>query len=779
MDEQHVKSVFFRLAGLAPSLRRAEFDAICGDDAEFRGRLERLLAWSDQARTMSDEPTVSTVETDSGPPAEWPLPPAPLSLRPEQVLGRYTLVRLIDKGGMGEVWAAEQDQPKRPVALKLVRSDRVSDSYVRRIAYEAEILGRLRHPGIAQVYDAGLVTIGNREHPFIVMELVDGRPLDDYLRTHALGTAAKLDMFTRITAAIHYAHQRGIVHRDLKPSNVLVEPGGDTKIVDFGVSTTEDTELAELFGVDERGGLIGTVPYMAPEQAAGEPVSTATDIYALGLLLYEMIAERLPYSVRGVSVSTALRVIREVEPEPLGTHAPGIPADLPWVTGKALRKAPEQRYQSAFDLGVDVRRVLTSHPVEARPPTSSYLLARFAQRNRTLVAGLAASAILLVGGVSGILWFALEADKGRAIAEESLGRMTEPMIAAADPERQRNRRVVDITAVDLLRHVAGELDEQPFEFPSSEARIRGEFGRLLMAFSDFESAEPQLRSAVERARRDPPPPRRYAQLQLSLAELLYRTGRPEEAQEFAGEGLRLLERSGAARIDLASGIMHLANAMKNSRRYTEAIETYSRALDTLETTRTEEAKELQLRLRYNRALAMRAQGDLESAATEMAAVLADRERLLPASHIDIGYAKGELAALFTLLDRFDEAEPLYDSAIKVLEHHLPLPHWRLIEYNGNRATLFRRQGRYPEALELYESILHDAVQVHGAEDPVTLQLELLHAYCLARAGELVEGCAKLFEFRARADSLGHTRLVAACDRFIDELSCEEAGITTR
>src|SRR5262245_16232142 len=259
-------ALFDQAADLPPPEQRALLDAACPDDPDLRAELERLLA--DDARVRAGEgsflksPLVRSLPT----PTTLPTPAPPAAVGPR--LDRYRVVRVLGEGGMGTVYEAEQDSPRRPVALKVIRAGLASDPLLKRFAREAQILGRLHHPGIAQVYDAGVAEGGQ---PYFAMELIAGVPLDQYARAHALDARGRLGLLARVADAVQHAHERGVIHRDLKPGNLLVDETGQPKVLDFGVARATDADLQTKTARTEAGQLLGTLSYMSPEQVTGDP----------------------------------------------------------------------------------------------------------------------------------------------------------------------------------------------------------------------------------------------------------------------------------------------------------------------------------------------------------------------------------------------------------------------------------------------------------------------------------------------------------------------------
>ena len=240
---------------------------------------------------------------------------------------------------MGTVYEAEQDSPRRPVALKVVRPGLASPAVIRRFAHEAQILARLHHPGIAQVYEAGIADDGQ---PFFAMEFIRGLPLDEYADRHGLDLAARVALVARVCDAVQHAHDQGVIHRDLKPANILVEEAGQPKVLDFGVARATDADLLTAAGLTRTGQLLGTPNYMSPEQVAGDPaaIDRRADVYALGVILFELAAHRLPYRLEDRPLAEAARLILEQDPPRLGSLDPEFRGDVETIVAKAMEKDP-------------------------------------------------------------------------------------------------------------------------------------------------------------------------------------------------------------------------------------------------------------------------------------------------------------------------------------------------------------------------------------------------------------------------------------------------------
>jgi WD40 repeat protein len=369
---------------------------------------------------------------------------------------------------MGTVYEAEQDNPRRTVALKVLRAGLTSDILLKRFAREAQILGRLHHPGIAPVYDAGVAEGGQ---PYFAMELIAGVSLDQYAREHALDTSGRLELVARVCDAVQHAHDRGVIHRDLKPGNILVEPSGQPKVLDFGVARAADLGLTAGGGRTEAGQLIGTLNYMSPEQASGDPaaIDPRGDVYALGVLLYELLAQRPPYRLEHLPLPAAARVIREHEPARLGVIDGRLRGDVETIVAKALAKDPSRRYASAGELAADLRRHLSHEPIRARPPSALYQLRKFARRHTALVAaGLGIGLALAAGTVVSVLYAVRAGHNAREARENARQANANARQANANARRaqyQTYRAHLAAAAAALSHHdvadAARQLDAAP------------------------------------------------------------------------------------------------------------------------------------------------------------------------------------------------------------------------------------------------------------------------------------------------------------------------------
>jgi WD40 repeat protein/tRNA A-37 threonylcarbamoyl transferase component Bud32 len=334
-------------------------------------------------------------------------------------LGGVTLVRMIAEGGMGRVYEGRQEKPRRAVAVKVIKPGLTSPELLKRFDYEAQVLGRLRHPGIAQIYTVGTHEISGQTVPFFVMEYIpNAKSLTQYANERKLSSHERLALFAKVCDAVAHGHQKGVIHRDLKPGNVLVDSSGQPKVIDFGVARSTDGDLALTMQTDV-GALIGTLQYMSPEQfdADANDLDVRLDVYALGVILYELLTGQPPYSVKQRAIYEVARIVQQDDPTPISSLNKTLRRDVAVIAAKCLQKDRTRRYSSATELGGDVERYLAGEPITAVPPTFWDGLLRLARRHKTAAVAVTAIAVSLVVAVAGISAFALRAERAREEAE--------------------------------------------------------------------------------------------------------------------------------------------------------------------------------------------------------------------------------------------------------------------------------------------------------------------------------------------------------------------------
>jgi non-specific serine/threonine protein kinase/serine/threonine-protein kinase len=381
-DTRHVQEIFLAVRGTPEPEQERRLSELCPRDPDLRAEVASLLAY-DRGKGL-ERPIVMAGTVASSSVLEGNLI--------GRTIGGFTLRRRIGKGGMGVVWEAEQDHPRRTVALKLMRRGFLTREALRRFEREIELGGRLRHPAVAQVYAGGTAVLDGERVPYFAMELVPGaRPLDAHVAETRPALRRRIELFVRICEAVQHGHQHGIIHRDLKPGNVLVGSSGEPKVIDFGVARASDVPVARGAPRTQVGELVGTLAYMSPEQCAADPraIDARSDVYSLGVMLYELLCGRPPYEVDQLSIPAATVVVRSQEPTPPGRIDRALRGDLEAVVLTALEKERELRYPSAEELAEDLRRWLRGDRVEARPPGVWRRIRRWTRRHPLFALALA------------------------------------------------------------------------------------------------------------------------------------------------------------------------------------------------------------------------------------------------------------------------------------------------------------------------------------------------------------------------------------------------------
>jgi len=345
--------IFLALAAVEPGLRATALAEHCRGDAALHRDVEAMLAALDVPDAFLDPHDIPAIDLDADGPLE-----------PGTRLGDFLVLRAIGSGGMGVVYAAQQDRPRRPVALKVLRRGLRVPDIQKRFEREAEVLGRLQHPGIAQIY---AFRQSDRAAPaYLVMELVEGPPITEFSRARELTIAERIALVARLCDAVHHAHERGVVHRDLKPANVLVTADGQPKVLDVGIAraTGRDVNLSTIHTA--HGQLVGTLAYMSPEQLDGTPsgADARSDVYSIGVLLYRLLSGRLPIDFGEVPFAEAVRRLADGVPASLDTVDRSFAGPLTAIVSRAMHRHPDGRYQTAADLGADLRAYLDGRPIK-------------------------------------------------------------------------------------------------------------------------------------------------------------------------------------------------------------------------------------------------------------------------------------------------------------------------------------------------------------------------------------------------------------------------------
>ena len=461
---QALKRHFAELAELGGEERRARLAELEAQDPELAAELGTLFAHHE---SVAGDALGGLVPSEDEAQRSAPLP---------ERIADYRVLGELGRGGMGTVYEAEQESPRRRVALKLIRAEGTTPKLLRRFEHEAELLGRLQHPGIAQVYAAGTWESQTGPQPYFAMERVEGRPLLEWASQHAPRSADRLRLIARICDAVQHAHERGVIHRDLKPANILVTQDGQPKVLDFGVARATDADIAAVTLRTGVGELVGTVPYMSPEQAGCEPdeLDARSDVYALGVLTFELLTGRLPHEIDGVALHEAVRTIREDEPTKLSVLDRALKGDVETIVSKALAKEKERRYPTAAALADDLRRHLSNEPIVARPTSALYQLSKFTRRNRALVGGISSGlAIAFVALVLALLHSLEQTRTARAAESQALLAADRANISSAQATIEAGRGQA---AIEILSRVPEE--RRAWEWHYLNALLDTSLGRI-------------------------------------------------------------------------------------------------------------------------------------------------------------------------------------------------------------------------------------------------------------------------------------------------------------
>ena len=620
-----------------------------------------------------------------------PTPPLPSSI------GEYRILGVLGEGGMGVVYEAEQRNPSRRVALKVMRQGHTVDEvHTRLFQREAETLGRLKHPNIGAIYESGHTDDG---HDFFAMELVRGQTLDAWVSSRPTPITTtelklRLRVFCAIADGVHYAHQRGVIHRDLKPSNIIVKDATESftasrsgsavplvKILDFGLARITDQDIGEEVRT-QFGMLKGTVPYMSPEQAMGHPdeIDVRTDVYALGVILYEMLAGKRPYDTASAALIEALRVVCEEAPRPLSESWQGVrklDADIETIVGKALEKEPPRRYGSVQAMSDDIDRYLGSQPIGARPPSALYQLRKFTGRNRALVGAASAAVVLLAAFAFTVTLQARrikgeaeranrEATRAREVSEFMIG-----LFDRSDPTLARGENLSARQVLDAGASRIAELADQPL----TQAAFMETIGRVYTVLGAFDTAEPLLEQAVDI--RD----HSATEDELALAGGLHHlatfhdaAGQYDQAEEPIQRAVEIRERLLGEHPELANSLNTLGNVLWHQDRLEEAEVIHRRAL-------------------------------------------AIREQAVDVGDPSIAQSLHNLGALRYFAGDYEEAEHLYRRSITIEEAAHGPDDWNLATSLHTLSIVYQDQDRFDDALALQKRALSIREKVLGPDHP--------------------------------------------------------------
>ncbi len=672
-------------------------------------------------------------------------------------IGPYRLVKEIGEGGMGLVYEAEQLEPiKRKVALKMVKRGMDTEEFVARFESERQALAMMDHPHIAKVFDAGATENGR---PYFVMEYVEGIPINDYCDEHQLTVSERLELFVLVCEGVTHAHQKAIIHRDLKPSNILVGRADGhhvPKIIDFGVAKAMDNSMFDNTMTTSAGQLVGTPEYMSPEQTdmTGQGIDTRTDVYALGVVLYELLVGQLPFSssdLKDKGFLEVLRVIREDEPPKPSTRAKTLagtnetlvkvagdrkiePAsldkqlrgDLDWITMKALEKDRARRYETVKGFGQDIRRHLKYEPVSAGPPGAAYKTKKFIRRHRTGVAAAAFVFLAVILGIVGTTTGLIRAVKAERHAREeaaTAGKVSDFLVdifEVSDPDQAKGNT---ITAREILDLGSQRIEDELASEPLIQSRLMNTIGKVYRNLGLYDEASPMLETALELRRQvTAVEDVASAELLADLANLYIDQGRYPEAEIMLTQAVDVMNRHGGEvdRLEMAESINKLASVYRRQGKYDLAEPLYYQAKDIRVAVLGPDDPEV-ARSYNSLGILNWTRGHYDEAERLYRQALALWEKAYGSDHSDVAKACNNLALLLTNVDRPSEAEALYERAASIYEKVLGPDHPRLALALNNLALVHQTQEDFDAADPLYRRALDIRERALGPDHPDVAQ----------------------------------------------------------
>jgi len=725
---QQLKPIIESALERDPRARGAFLDAACAGDPALRAEAEAYVEAHDRDPDFIEAPAMRAISERT-----TVIPTPELDLSPGKMVGPYRIVRQIAAGGMGAVYLAVRadDAYQKEVAVKVIRRDplatpRQRAELLRRFRTERQTLADLDHPNIARLFDGGQTDDGT---PYLVMEYIEGRTIDRFCDEHKLTTAKRLDLFRGVCEAVNFAHQKLVIHRDLKPANILVTPSGVPKLLDFGLAKLLDADSSSLaHQLTVTGAQPMTPAYASPEQIRGKPVSTATDVYSLGVVLFELLTGHRPYPIANQPIHEIARRICEDEPERPSTKISRIEStDLPdgnsstaltpesvsrtrdgrpdrlrrrlrgdvdTIVLKALQKEPDRRYASVEQFGEDIRRHLAGEPIAARPATAGYRANKFIRRHKLGVSAAAIVTFSLVAGIIATTIQTLEA-KRQLLRAEQLNSILRDLFKGSEPDG---------------------------DAPRSQERPQEVLDRVLRnGMNEVQSLEGD--------------PELQARLQNTLGVVNYHLGRMEEARQLQQSALDTrLAVLGENDPHTIISMINLAEVLVQLGQWKEAETLLRRALDLAGASDNLNPRD-RLAAQYNLARVLRKLNQFDDAdryfrdALVAAAALGERD---PATLAVMNSYGGCLREQ----NRLPEAEQMLSRAVQLRSEVLGQDHAATLSSLSNLAWVRNAMGKRDEALASYRALYESSIRALGPDDAKTLAFANNYAFCLMRAGQL-------------------------------------------
>ena len=749
----------FEASSQLPQEERAEFlDAACGEDTDVRIAVEQLLTASNNAEyyfsDLSDRLGLQSVFDGE------------LELPRTEFIGAYRLVRLIGRGGMGAVYLAERadEQFEKQVALKLLPIGIGGEAAQRRFLAERQILANLVHPHIARLLDGGISDDGT---PYFVMDYVDGVPIDDYCDAHRLDVAQRIALFIDVAEAVEYAHRNLVVHRDIKPGNILVDASGDAKLLDFGVAKLLDSDAADDTLTRVAGRPL-TLKYASPESIRGEAVTTAADIYSLGMLLYVLLTGRFPYAGQMREDAEAQRLICEQDPLPPSRGVMSLPdeearqvaanarstprdlarrlrGDLDTIITKALRKNPDRRYSTVEQFVADLRRYQRGLPVTAQPPSTTYRVRKFVRRHKAGVAMGAALTVAILAVAATAIYSALtSARQAQQIAAErdKAEQINEFLLSIFELSSPNQTKGETVTALELLDRSAERVRTDMAGQPGRQAMLMHSIAVVYAEMSQLDTAK-RLLAEARALHRNGGSERSadYASSTELYAELREIEGAFDEAEEIVREAIEI-RRELAAPKDLAFSLLMLGRIQHKQGRIEEAEARYREALQLRRSVDDENDATVANALSYIGSI-LQQRGELAEAEALQREALSIRRELFGDDHMILVESHHNLGAVLLDKGELDAARSNFEEALRISVKLVPGgEQGQAFLYNG-LGNVYDRMGNLPRARENFQRSYDLLMEFFGSQHPNTFIVQGNIGRVLVRQEDYASGEALL------------------------------------
>src|SRR5688572_6823992 len=726
-----------RLRTASAEQRTRELQELLQLNPEMHGQVVQLLACAERTRECGVPMQAMHDSTEA------PRVCVPLALGVGESVAGYCLLRELGRGGMSVVWLAERTDGivKRAVALKLPLVALSSTAQIERFARERDVLAALTHPNIARLYDAGVTQSGQ---PYMVLEFVDGMPITAYCDRHQLSVRARLHLYLQVLAAVEHAHQHLVVHRDLKPSNILVDAQGQVKLLDFGIAKliTDPDQASTASDLTQVGGFVLTPRYAAPEQLIGEPISTVTDVYVLGLVLHELLTGTLPHTNSALEQPSVARILdlRLNDETALPSRAPmdatvavargatsverlraTLSGDLDTIVAKALRRQRSDRYSSVERYADDIRRLLADQPIAARPPSPLHAARLFLRRNRGV--SVAVAILLVVAVLSAFLVdqqrdLASEARIRAEVEAETAKQTTGFMVSLFNMTDPSEARGNSITAREIMDKGAARIDKELTAQPAIQATLMETIGAVYTSLGLYDQAVPLLRSALDRRRA------LYGAKHLEVARSMDRLGEVlklsaqyEPAEKLYREALAMRrEMLGNEHVDTARSVYELADLLGRRGEFTQSEPLFREALELRRKLLPARSPDVAQSLE-GLALNLYDQGSYQDASRLLREAVAMRREMYDGPHPQLAEALNNLGFVIDETGQYSEAEQLFREALEMKRVLLGTDHPEIAISLNNVAFALYEQRKYDAAQVFYESALEMQRRLLGKEHP--------------------------------------------------------------